>query len=421
MLTEPRRTMLIFCLVHAFLFLCIFSVPALTVYFDPGGLERYLAVKILDGQVPYRDFASEYPPLALLAFLLPALVTRSQLPYNIVFVFEMLLFDLLIMWAIAKIVPRFGLPLKETLLIYTLLLLAIGPLVIIRFDFLPASLVMVSLLAFGNGKNRTAWATVALGVGAKLYPVLIVPLFAIYHLAKKQYRRLVEGCVAFLAVLVVLVGPWLVIDAAGFWDSMVFYHLGRGLHSESAYGTFLLLGKVMGLTQVDTGLSFGSWNLFSPLADRLAGVSFYITAGLLLVAYGWFAGLLRKRSNRGEQESLVESRLLQFAWLVILVFILTNKVFSAQYLIWLCPLLPMIARRGRDILWLLFIVAAALTQYVFPYAYFAFEQGEPYAVIMLAVRNLALIVAAIITVVFICREGKAMAWEVKDDYRYIVP
>ena len=98
-------------------------------------------------------------------------------------------------------------------------------------------------------------------------------------------------------------------------------------------------------------------------------------------------------------------RLLQFAFLAILVFIVTGKVLSAQYLIWLCPLLPLLVRKGRDYLWLLFVGAAAITQYIFPYGFFDFEQFKPYAVILLALRNF-LLVALVFSVGLIIYRGK---------------
>ena len=45
--------------------------------------------RVAEGLVPYRDFAFEYPPGALPALLLPALVTDSLSAYRLVFAAEM--------------------------------------------------------------------------------------------------------------------------------------------------------------------------------------------------------------------------------------------------------------------------------------------------------------------------------------------
>jgi hypothetical protein len=88
-------------------------------------------------------------------------------------------------------------------------------------------------------------------------------------------------------------------------------------------------------------------------------------------------------------------RLFEYATLTVTVFMLTNKVFSAQYLAWLCPLLPL-ANKGREYLVpALFMAAAVLTQYVYPYNYINFELGKATPVLILTFRNLLLIVMAI--------------------------
>lgn len=72
---------------HAVIFLCIFInlTYAYYEYPTPGAMENILAVKVLGGQIPYSDFACEYPPLALPVFIIPALIFRSLPPYFIAF------------------------------------------------------------------------------------------------------------------------------------------------------------------------------------------------------------------------------------------------------------------------------------------------------------------------------------------------
>src|SRR5262245_12978306 len=73
----------------------------LQIYFNASGL-------LASGQLPYRDFPLEYPPLALIAFVLPRLVTPAQPPdfarYVWLFVIENALFSTLIALALARIV-----------------------------------------------------------------------------------------------------------------------------------------------------------------------------------------------------------------------------------------------------------------------------------------------------------------------------
>ena len=69
-----------------------------------------IALKMLHGWIPYVHIATEYPPLALLFYLLPALFFRSLISYYIAFTVQLLLFDIIGMYFIARIGPRLGIP-----------------------------------------------------------------------------------------------------------------------------------------------------------------------------------------------------------------------------------------------------------------------------------------------------------------------
>jgi uncharacterized membrane protein len=289
---------------------------------------------------------------------------------------------------------------------YTLCLIAVGMVVTGRFDMLPAALVLVALYVFIKGKNKTAWAVLALGFTAKLYPIIIAPLFALYLLCHRQYKQLIQGAAIFGAVVLVLNLPWIIIDADGYWQFLS-YHMERGLHSESSYASIFLIGKIMGISQVNAGMTYGSWNIMSPAADTLAKSSFYITASFLAPVYALFTlHLLKNPENRGET-SVLSNRtaelILRFSLIAIFVMLITSKVFSPQFLIWLCPLIPLVRVRWRYLVWGLFLIVGGLSQYVYPHYYIKFEYatmgyelGEPYLIVMLAIRNFLLLVMAVI-------------------------
>jgi len=275
-----------------------------------------------------------------------------------------------------------------------------GPIVTGRFDLLPATLVLVALYAFISGKNKIAWGCLALGASAKLYPLIIAPLFFLYLLRQGQYRRLVQGIAIFGGVILVLNLPWVIINADGFWQFLS-YHLERGLHSESSYGSVILMGQVMGLMQVEAGLTYGSWNIISSTADTMASYSFYITVPLLCFFTLYLKILLKKPpppriDARGALDSEAAQLILRCSILAVLIMLLTSKVFSPQFLIWLCPLIPLVTARWRYIPLLLFLVACVITQYIYPHNYIAFELFTPHLVVMLAIRNLLLVAMAVI-------------------------
>ena len=402
-----ERPLLFFAILHAILFLAV-SANLDGIYGLVGfaGLERQMATQMLSGQVPYSDFTCEYPPLALLSFLLPGLLSTVQPAYGFLFALEMLLLDLVVLFIIWKLASRLKMRIWYALAIYTLCLLAIGLVVTGRFDMLPATLVLVALYAFISGKNKTAWVVLALGMTAKLYPIIIAPLFALYLLRHQQYRKLVQGIAIFGGIVLVLNLPWIIINASGYWEFLS-YHLERGLHAESSYGSVLLIGQMMGITQVDAAMTYGSWNLISPMADNLAQSSFYVTVIFLLITYAFYATRLWGKSGDIAEEKMfgngAAELILRYSLLAVFIMLLTSKVFSPQFLIWLCPLIPLVRTRWRYIPWLLFLVIGGLSQYIYPHNYLEFEYatlgselGKTYLIIMLAIRNFLLVAMAVI-------------------------
>ncbi len=400
-----RQPFAVFVFLHAILLLGIFSVFDYNVM--GHGLEYSIADRILGGEIPYQGgFLVEYPPLALFSFLLPALVSSTLAAYGFLFALQIFLLDIVILYIMWKLASRLKLNVWYVLGAYTLCLAAAGTIVTGRFDMLPTALVMVALYAFINGKNKTAWAVLALGLSTKLYPVIIAPLFALYLLRQKQYRQLAMGIAVFAVVVLALNLPWVIMDAEGYWYSLE-YHMLRGLHSESSYASVILLGQSMGLTQVDgAALTYGSWNITSPLADTLAKSSFYITAVFLLSAYGLYARQLwQKPKDEGEGLALDDNairQLLLFSLLAILIMLLASKVFSPQYLVWICPLIPLVMRRGLYSSLMMFLVAAAISQYIYPHHYLDFEwatfgtqYGYQNMIALLFIRNLLILAITI--------------------------
>ena len=80
---------------------------------------------IAKGQVPYRDFALEYPPGALPAFAIPAVLTPGTkgTDYRDVFEWEMLLCGALVLTLIAALLPLFSLGTAALQISYGLILI----------------------------------------------------------------------------------------------------------------------------------------------------------------------------------------------------------------------------------------------------------------------------------------------------------
>jgi hypothetical protein len=139
------------------------------------------------------------------------------------------------------------------------------------------------------------------------------------------------------------------------------------------------------------------------LADNLAHASFYIMGAVLLLAYTLFLYQLYKKeinkevnfSSPVEQETL----LIRYVAISILVFLLFNKVFSAQYMAWFCPLIPLLNIRYQNLIDVLLLIAGVFTIYIFPFNYIEFEYFENLPVLLMANRNLLMIIVFILILI----------------------
>ena len=330
-----------FALLHAFIFLVIFKNGIYRGFAETDISIPYLyASKMALGQMPYLDFPVEYPPAALLFMLIPRLFSPYAPSYILGFTLEMLFFDLLAMLLICGLAGRLKLPLWKTLAVYTLAILAIGPLIINRFDLIPAVMLLGAVYAFMRGRSNIAWALLAAGTLTKLFPAVAAPLFLLYDLIRGQYRRAIRGIAIFGGTLAVIALPFLIISPGGFLESFT-YHTQRGLQIESVLSSVLLLCQKLGLATLTVEHASGGTNVVSPLANALAAVTPVLMVVSLGLVYRLFYRRQKAAKNPPQADDFPQTkRLPEFALLAMLAFILSNKVLSPQFIIWCAPLHP---------------------------------------------------------------------------------
>ncbi|MBT4511740.1 MAG: DUF2029 domain-containing protein [Chloroflexi bacterium] len=402
---------LLFAIFHIVIFMVIFqgAFPDESEYpnhaeGDSRSLYYSYANQIFDGDLPYQDFDIEYAPLSLPLFLLPRLLAQSDLNYHIVFAAQMLIFDLVGLMVIASLTKRFGYSLWGVLTFYTIGLLALGPTVIDHFDLAASIMVLLAFYCVVRGWNSISWMMLALGTMIKIFPIVIVPIFALYLLWRKEYRDILKGGMAFAFTLIVVSIPCMIIDAGGYIDSFT-YHSDRGLQAESTYSSLIFLGDFWGITTIETDFidKAGSWDMITPLADTFANIAPLIVFLSLALVYGAYT---QKRWRPGQLDAEIQHKnLITYSTLALIIFLITNKVFSPQYVIWLYPLIPIIAVRWKSVLIVFFAAIALATQYIFSYHYdYIFSDHyldlvyyhETTAIMVLIVRNFLLIAMVIL-------------------------
>ncbi|HEV8602409.1 MAG TPA: hypothetical protein VGQ68_03335 [Gaiellaceae bacterium] len=328
---------------------------------DTPVYERYGSA-MDDGRVPYRDFSVEYPPGALPVFVLPALGDVDSETFRVRF--EGLMVSLgeamLVCVALALLAVGAGSArLLAALGFVALAPLALGPVVLSRFDLWPAALTAAALAALVAGRGRLGHAALGAAVAAKLYPAVLAPL-ALVYVWRRAGRREALVCGGILAgVVAAAFAPFVAVAPGGVWDGL-WNQASRPLQIESLGSGFLLAAHhALGL-DVTMRSSHGSQNLEGALPDALAVAQSAVQALTLVAIWVAFA--------RGPAD---RERLFVAAAAALCAFVALGKVLSPQFLIWLIPVVPLV--RGRRGLYAsaLLALALVLTQIWFPYRYWA--------------------------------------------------
>ncbi|MBA3734130.1 MAG: DUF2029 domain-containing protein [Actinobacteria bacterium] len=330
---------------------------------------------VADGKVPYRDFSVEYPPGALPMFVLPALAERGsdqQVSTGFRRSFETLMWmcgaaALASMAVVLRMLRRSNPNVWGALCFAAVAPLLLGSVILSRFDLWPAAICAVSLAALVSNRLRLGHALLGLGITAKLFPVVFVPLGVAYAW-KRAGQREALTCLALVAGVVAAVFlPFVVLSPGGVWHSLS-VQLSRPLQIESLGASLLLVGHDVFGFGLAGETSHGSQNLAGTAAGVLAVASTLLQVGVLAWIWSSFA------RGRGDGEALVRSTAA-----ALCAFVALGKVLSPQFLIWLIPIVPLV--RGRRGLWASGLLAAALvgTQMWFPFRYFRlaldFEAG----------------------------------------------
>jgi len=295
------------------------------------GLYGDVARGFLHGRVPYRDVFVEYPPGAFAVFTPPALLPEDA--YRPAFKILMALLGVATLVVAALILVRLGASrgrLYGALGAIALSPLALGPVALNTYDAWPALLVLAAAAALLYDRPTLGFALLGLAFTAKLYPGALLPLFCVAVGA----RRLGRPLLAFGAVVVGVFGPFALVGWSGLWDSLQ-AQAQRGLQVESLAGALLLTGDRIGIyaaTVVPGSTAALSRDVAGELPDALATATGLAQLAAVLVV------LLIAGRTAASGEGFVAAATASVAG-----FLAFSRFVSPQYLVWLVPLVPLVA------------------------------------------------------------------------------
>ncbi len=228
-----------------------------------------------------------------------------------------------VVWALVRLRP--GRP-------WDAAIAAVSPLVAVHaftnFDTLAVAGATLGMLAWSRRRPGVAGVLLGLGAAAKLYPLfLLFPLLLLCLRAgrlRAWWLVTVAGLVTWAAVNV----PVAVIAPTGWWE---FFRLNstRAADPDSIYN---VVSGLSGWPGFDGTLASG----------QTPAVLNVVTAVAFAACCVAVAELVRRAP--------VRPRLASIAFLVVAAFLLTNKVWSPQYSLWLVPLAVLAYPRWRPLL-----------------------------------------------------------------------
>jgi hypothetical protein len=347
------------------------------------------------GQVPYRDFDLEYPPGALPVFWLPTLGPDEHYAS----IFDALMAICAVAMLVLVLRALVSLDASATRLLAGAVLvglfpLALGSVVLSRYDLWPVALTVAALAAVLGGRDRLGLVVLGLAVTAKIYPLVLLPPILVYVARRRGGREAMVGFGFFALVVAVVVLPFLVASPGGLVDSLQ-RQLERPLQIESLGASTLLAAHQLGLYDPTVVSTFGSQNLEGSLPDALALAQTVVQAAALVAVWLLFA--------RGPATS---ERLVVACAGSVVVFVAFGKVLSPQFLIWLVPLVPLAAGRTGLTVAALLGAALATTHLWFPTRYWDVVALEP-AGWLVFVRNLLLVALAVVLVAATTERARA--------------
>ena len=340
--------------------------------------QHYASIAVA-GDLGSTPFLSWYPPMSLVPLGLP-LLAGGMAAYTFALGVEMAL----VAGAGALVLSGFGsdgAQVRREVWLFAALALLATALFAWRYDLVPAVLTLGS--AWAAPRRRWALAGVLLGAaaGLKVYAAVLAPLLLVHAWRQDGSRSAVLCAIAGSAAGVGALALYALFPASSPLDLLAFT-ANRPLQLETIPGSVIAGLTALGATTTDIRFGSGSFNLHGDAAELALGLLRLIQP-LILFASLWAGAYAILRGSAAEPH-----RVLVVAWLATLLgLIISNRVLSPQYLVWMLPLVPLVS----GTLLRLLVACIGLTAALFPWLYESLLELDAFPVTVVLLRNVLLI------------------------------
>ncbi|MEW9533664.1 glycosyltransferase 87 family protein [Microbispora sp. NPDC049125] len=353
---------------------------------------------LLRGEFPHGDDKWQYPPFAALPMLAPRLLPWD---YHTAFYLLALLCDLailLLLWRFSTRSPE-GDGSRTGMWAWVVGAALLGPVLISRYDLMVTLVAVMALTVSADPAVRGS--LIGIGLLVKVWPIALLT-------GLRRWRELLTAGGSTLTVT--LVGSAVAALVMPHALDFVTAQQERGLQIESLAATPFALARALGWWDGFTNYQHGAMEAVGSGVEVAERVSLIATpVALVLMALWW---LRAKPTPRSFYDAALTT---------VLLLVLTSRVLSPQYLIWLAGVAAVVlsVRREpgpdqRPAAWLV-LAACLLTGIMYPWVEEDYGwSGELPGTLVLVVRNLAMLAAAVVSFVQLWRSTRPRR-EVEDE------
>lgn len=296
---------------------------------DVNNYEAWSHYLTTEGAIPSGE-SWQYPPGAAFLMLVPRLGPGG---YGESFVGLMLLFDLAGLGLLAILGRRCGS--YKGVWVWLLGMPLLGTFAVLRFDLVPTVIAIAALVAI---HRRPQWfgALAGLGAAIKLWPMVL--LFGEF-----DRRRLLRAGAVAAAVLALVLGA----SALAFGDPVSFLgeQNGRGLQEEAVATLPWQARAILAGDLPHRAIHYGAWEIAGAGANTVANLLEWLNLAVLVAAAAWW--WLRAKAIRTGRADLAEADVSRdFVFAIVLLLVVTSRVLSPQYMVWLLGLAAVVLTAG---------------------------------------------------------------------------
>jgi hypothetical protein len=206
---------------------------------------------------------------------------------------------------------------------------------VLRFDLVPTVIGIAALVVI-HRRPALFGALAGLGASIKVWPIVL--LFGEWH----RRRLLISALSSILVIAVVFL-----VAAIAFGNLSTFIHeqSGRGLQEESVATAPWELRELVTNEPTPRVLRFGAWEIPTHTADVVAVVVEWLSVVVLAAAALWW--WFRARSIHDGRTDLADASVSRdFVFTITLLLVVTSRVLSPQFMLWLLGLAAVVLTAG---------------------------------------------------------------------------